>query len=164
MLQGTLPAIESPLQRNALALRLPSHLVDFAAECYAAVHDAASGMLCHGHRRPRYWAGQLRGEHVLGLEDVARLVVEAPALARPLVETLARALGFRLVPVSGIETCLLRAAAEVVHSSAAVHIVTFDALADERLTRAEREALYLEVRRLNDRVAVLEASLAAVAA
>jgi hypothetical protein len=153
--------------RDALSLRasemdeLCPEALDLAAELVAALHEQLLGRAteCRGNRGAGYFRQALRGEHPLTLEDIARLALEEPEALVPALSILAARIGRQLAPAPRMAPAA-QAAADVASAAGEVSSGTLRALEDGVIDQAEAHALCPGVRRLADRVAILEASLA----
>lgn len=139
--------------------------LDLAADVLVVLHAALHGRAAatSGDRGARYFRGQLRGEHPLTLEDLARLCLDVPLAAGSALGVLAHAAGYRLEPSSGIDRGAVEAVTGIVGTSADVVSTAVRALEDGRIDRSEAQQLQVELERLKRSAASLEVALTRVA-
>jgi hypothetical protein len=156
------------LVRDRIALRrqdlddLCPRALDLAAEATAALHGALHGdATAHrGDRSARYFRGQLTGENAIAVEDLCRLVVEAPAAVAAALRHLARAAGYRLEPLGETAGTVATEGADVSEAAGKLAAALMRAIEDGQISLPEAEHLEGRVGDLKSQVAELEAALA----
>ena len=81
------------------AIAVAGEALDRLAEALAGRQEALAG-----DRAPSLFRRELRGEAVLGIEDMARLCVEAPRAAAAALGVLARSAGYMVEPMAAAVT------------------------------------------------------------
>lgn len=137
--------------RDTLAVRCAGmeatapEALDLAAEVLSELHTRLAGRASAlaGNRASKYFREQLRGEHAITLEDLARLALEAPTALGPALDVLARPTGYRLIAreVTAVPDSVFEATAKMQETAGAFFAALTRALREGRASEdVKREA------------------------